>query len=960
MKKLLFLLLFTSSATLAQPYFQQEVNYNIKVRLDDKKHELHAFESVEYINKSPHELAFIYFHLWPNAYKNNSSANAKQFIRNGSDSFYFAEDSLKGSIDSLQFMVDGQTLIWEFDPIHIDICKVNLPNPLKPGEKITITTPFRVKIPGEFSRLGHVGQGYQITQWYPKPAVFDNKGWHAMPYLDQGEFFSEFGSFEVEISVPQNYKVAATGQLQEESEKQWLMEQVAATQKLEELPNSNDFPISSVQYKTLTFKQDQIHDFAWFADKRYLVNKSQVDLPSGKQVDSWVFFLPGKSAQRWNKGAMYIDSALYYYSKWVGEYPYPAATAVQGALLAGGGMEYPMITVISAGGSDFALDQVITHEVGHNWFYGILASNERKYAWMDEGFNSFIENRYMNARYPDATFATMIGDSKVVKTFGFDKIPYPHLQYISASLLSSYGKQQIINTPSDQLNSSNYGLMSYYRTSALLFYLKDYLGETVFDQCMHTYFDRWKFKHPYPEDLQKIFEEVSGKKLDWFFGNLFNTLEQIDYKIASAKKEGNNYLVNVKNTGSAIVPYKIDLLKDDKIVATHWFEGHSEAKTQELAYLEVDKLVINHDYSIPELNMENNSYKTHGLLKKVEPLKIDFLTSISNNETTNIHVIPLVGTNTFDQFLLGASVHNLNIQGGKFNYYLAPMYSFGGQSLAGNFILKYDWLPSAGVFKKVRLMGQYKKFSIMAKTQASITTFFGSHWNQHVQLSLSDIIKRSVDPLIHTSYYQLISLHYNSHQKNALRDQQLKADFNYALGQADFQSFELQYYYDRKLSKKLTLASKWFAGVLLGGNPSPDFWLYTGSSPDYAMSYYRLDRADISHAGSFGQSMVLNDQGGFKIANIAAQDWMGTGSLELVRKGKIIGAFADAGLADGSFYYDAGISLKFGPAKVYVPATSNIYTNLLPDSFDQFSRSIRFSVSANIEQFWNSLDKLLN
>ena len=206
-------LFFYKNTVIAQRnYFQQEVNYQISVKLNDNNHSLTAFEKIKYINNSDQKLEFIYFHLWPNAYKNKKTALSKQFLNQNKTTFYFAKDSELGFIDSLNFKINNQSINWEYDKLNPDICKLILNTALLPKDSIEISTPFYVKIPSaKFSRLGHSEQAYFITQWYPKPAVFDNEGWHPVPYLDQGEFYSEFGSFEVNITLPDNYLLCATG-----------------------------------------------------------------------------------------------------------------------------------------------------------------------------------------------------------------------------------------------------------------------------------------------------------------------------------------------------------------------------------------------------------------------------------------------------------------------------------------------------------------------------------------------------------------------------------------------------------------------------------------------------------------------------------------------------------------------------------------------------------------------------
>ena len=199
-----------------QQYWQQKVDYYIQVSLNDKERSLDAFEKINYTNNSPDTLQFIWFHLWPNAYKNDKTAFSNQLLENGRTDFYFSNNEQRGYINRLDFRTREIVLRTEPHPKHIDIIKVVLDKPLAPGKSIEITTPFHVKLPFNFSRGGYIGNAFQITQWYPKPAVYDSKGWHEMPYLDQGEFYSEFGNFNVEITAPETYIIAASGKLSDE------------------------------------------------------------------------------------------------------------------------------------------------------------------------------------------------------------------------------------------------------------------------------------------------------------------------------------------------------------------------------------------------------------------------------------------------------------------------------------------------------------------------------------------------------------------------------------------------------------------------------------------------------------------------------------------------------------------------------------------------------------------------
>ncbi|MGG9960799.1 M1 family metallopeptidase [Ferruginibacter sp. SUN106] len=500
-------------------YWQQQVNYKIDVTLNDADNTLDGFVKMDYINNSPDTLYFIWIHLWPNAYKNDRTAFSDQQLENGSTAFYFADNDKHGYINRLNFRVNSITAKTEDHPQHQDIIKLILPTPLAPKNSCKIETPFHVKLPYNFSRGGHVEQAYQATQWYPKPAVYDRKGWHPIPYLDQGEFYSEFGNYEVQITLPENYVVAATGDLQEQDEKNWLKARKAfyidKKEKKKITITSVKEPVvaSSKKTKTLHYLQNNVHDFAWFADKTFSVKTDALQLPSGRIITVNIFYY-AINETIWANSIALTKQAILTKSKWLGEYPYNVVSVVDGGN--GGGMEYPTITLLDAGGSEKMLDFVINHEVGHNWFYGILASNERLHPWMDEGMNTYYDNRYALQQYGNTSL-----DLQVKPAFIKNRLP-ADIEPSVLQALTNAKKDQPIATASENFNVANYNMVAYTKTGQWMKLLENTSGRQVFDSCMKEYYHRWSFKHPYPEDFKKVLEEVSGKNLDSAF-SLLNT-----------------------------------------------------------------------------------------------------------------------------------------------------------------------------------------------------------------------------------------------------------------------------------------------------------------------------------------------------------------------------------------------------------------------------------------------------
>jgi len=322
MKSKLFLTLISLAICLhpfAQTsYFQQQVDYKIDVTLDDEHHLLQGWIEMEYTNNSPQTLDKIYMHLWPNAYKNDKSAFAKQQLKNNKRSFHFSEKKDRGYLSGLNYTVNGTTTVIQEYEGNPDIVLLTLPQPLAPHQKISIKTPFTLKIPKVFSRLGHTGQNYFITQWYPKPAVFDTKGWHPIPYLDQGEFYSEFGNFDVKITLPANYVVASTGTTTDDTE--FFNNRVSLTTKL--LANAdaagNWKASSSEGSKTLHYHAENVHDFAWFASKEFMIVKDTARLEEGNQLPVYGYFLL-KNKKNWARSAFYVKRAVEYRSRRIGD-----------------------------------------------------------------------------------------------------------------------------------------------------------------------------------------------------------------------------------------------------------------------------------------------------------------------------------------------------------------------------------------------------------------------------------------------------------------------------------------------------------------------------------------------------------------------------------------------------------------------------------------------------------------
>ena len=944
----------------SQEYFQQKVDTYIDVELDDENHILRGFEKMVYYNNSSLNLDKIIIHLWPNAYKNSNTNLAKQKYSDGSTSFKYADSIDLGYIDSLDFKVNGEIVKWQFLNEQIDISELLLTKPLKPGDSIIITTPFRVKIPsGKFSRLGHIGQSYQITQWFAKPAVFDKNGWHPMSYLDQGEFFSEFGNYDVSITVPKNYVLMATGDLQNKEELEFLNEKAELTSQLikeNKLPvrdslgrKDMSFPKSSVEKKTLRFIQKNVHDFAWFTDKRYHVLKGEVNV-NNRKITSWALFT-NNEAKLWRRSIEYINDATRYFSKWVGEYPYNHVTAVDGTISAGGGMEYPNITVIGSSGDSKSLETVIVHEVGHNWYYGILGSNERDNAWMDEGLNTYIEIRYMEEKYPNGYFRKK--DSTQNKSRGISlNIPMEEkeLQHIAYQFNASRNYDQPLKMGSKDFTQMNYGAMVYCKTGIGFHYLKAFLGEELFDNCMNEYFNQWKFKHPNPNDIKIVFENVSKENLDWFFEDYIKTTKKTDYSLKKVSKiNDQEYLIKLKNVTGYNSPIPVQMINDsNEIISEKWINGFKKDTT--FVYktsVKPSRIAMDYDVITTDYNYKNHIAKANGIFKFYKPIKFKFLPiSINNNKENLIYYSPIIAGNAYDKTMVGLALYNSGINDKKVEWLINPLYGFGSKKLVGSGKIQTN-INTNGLFPRIELGYKIRSYNNEHNelykeqrwTKQEIFTDLRIKSKNLRSSPFQNIILRTIrvddfgpdgtfiwppEPIGKTAYYGEIE--YNLKSRQILKPKELKLNYIYGFNENINLVNCLQL--TSKIEKSYNKSSdkirwRFYAGYHFNQDISKQYSFYL--SGKNGRTDYLYDNIYLGRNSSNQEHLLSrqndNSYGGFKVMDttLRSNSWMISNNFKMDIPKLPIGIFADLGIFKSSS----------GDDKIKLEYNAGIYTSIV-------------------------------
>jgi len=664
---------------LGREYHQNYVKYKIDVKLDDSKHFLEGKETIVYYNNFPDTLKQIDLLLYPNAYKTNKTMFAKQQKKYGNQKFWDSKDHQRGFINITKSLVNNSKsdVVVREDPISTGYIKLD--NPLLPGDSVEIYTEWQVKIPYSFSRMCHSGQKYYISQWFPKIPVYDHDGWHPYPYLTIGEFYYEFGDYEVNITLPDNYVVAATGELTSPQSEHRYLDSLANVGREVLNMDFKEFlqwqmdhknPPSSENYKTLTFTAKNVVDFAWTASKEHLVQKSNFAYEnSTDSIGIWNFFLP-KNRESWKYAIEASEGTLRSYGKLCGHYPYPNVTTVDGDLIAGGGMEYPMLTIINSASNQMQMWQVIAHEIGHNWFYGILGFNERMQPWMDEGLNTYGEMRFMSEEFPDTLgmlydFPFVKNKLKNLNTQNVYQVALNtayYLNYIEPGNLDSY----------DYETSMNYFISVYQRPAMGLRLMEQSVGTENFTIAMNAFYEKWKFKHPQPEDMQVSFENTLQQDLNWFFGDYIQTDKQPDYKLTDfdVKKNGDDFIstIELENKGEATQPFDIVLYKDGKELTKNWYfndEDNIEITTLE----KPDKAVINPDIWGIEENYLNN-YST-----LLPPIDANLIFEVPAANKYLINYLPYLNYNYNEGFKIGGGLYHLDSKLPKNMYMTYGYYS---------------------------------------------------------------------------------------------------------------------------------------------------------------------------------------------------------------------------------------------------------------------------------------------
>lgn len=529
MKKVFaFIFLLATSFNGYTQYWQQRADYKIDISLDHNTHEFTGKQTIVYTNNSPDALQRLYYHLYFNAFQPGSAMDTRSLNIVDPDprvgdriSKLKQEEYGHQHVKSLR--VNGKPV--EFKE-NETILEVVLTTPIAAGAKATLEMEFYGTVPIQIRRSGRnssEGIDYSMSQWYPKLCEYDRNGWHPNPYIGR-EFHGVWGNFEVNITIDKKYIIGATGILQNPQE---IGHGYIDEQKVKR-PSGDKL--------TWKFRAENVHDFAWGADPDFIHTTHQME--NGPLLH---FFYQNDPVygQVWKDGVDLVKKGFKFLCDNFGQYPYPQYSVVQGG---DGGMEYPMMTLITGNRKLPSFVGVVLHEAAHSWYQGILATNESLYPWMDEGFTSYASSEAFNTLFA----GRILGDHSSA--------------YSSYIEIANSDKEEALDTHADHyITNYAYGTASYSKGEVYLAQLKHILGSETFKRGMLRYFDMWKFKHPTADDFIHVMELESNMVLDWYNEYFVQSTKTIDYAVSNFFSNQTKSVAVIERQGLMPMPVEVEV-----------------------------------------------------------------------------------------------------------------------------------------------------------------------------------------------------------------------------------------------------------------------------------------------------------------------------------------------------------------------------------------------------------------
>ncbi len=588
-------------------YWQQYVSYTMDIDMDVESHSYKGYQKATYKNNSPDTLDVLYYHLYWNVFKPGSSLYWHNETRKDPDKRISALKKLKpgeaGDYQIFSLKQNGKPVKFE---ITESVMKVFLDTPIAPGETHVFEMEYKVQIPKLIRRSGREskeGVMYSMAQWYPKIAEYRPDGWHADPFLGR-EFFGIWGDFDVRIHIDRDYIVGGSGYLQNEDEI-WKKDK------------AGNWTLKKTRKKKRTwhFIAPDVHDFSWAADPDYIRKTTEAE---GVQLNFY-YQKNQHIDKKWTQLQDYTKKALKFFNMTLGPYPYKQYSVIQAG---DGGMEYAMCTFITGKRSESSLVGVMIHELAHSWFQFVLATDETRHHWLDEGFTVFISELAFKLIYEKEESPNVWTDN--LETY------YAYKDYEFKEPVSIFSESYI--------SHQNYWVNAYTKGAMFLVHLVNIAGLSATLNFLKDYYEQWKFKHPRPEDMLRTAEKSTGMELDWLYNEWIESLHEVDYAVKKVENKNGKSLITLEKKGSMPVPFDVYVVPEEGPAKVYhvpyfrtlkyrnrtifgdkgklttlkpWYDGFPEYSFEvDIPFEDIKTVVIDPYYYTADVDYKNNVWKS--------------------------------------------------------------------------------------------------------------------------------------------------------------------------------------------------------------------------------------------------------------------------------------------------------------------------------------------------------------
>lgn len=887
-------------------------------------------QETTFYNDTETTLNSIFFHNWPNAFRDNKTPLAKRIVENYSKSFHFTTEKNRGKTSIYEMNIDGEIAIWTDFVQNPDILEVRLKKPLKPGETVTIETTYEVILPNDkFTRYGRDKERFNLRYWFLSPAIYEDS-WKVYNHLDLDDLYVNFTDYDITFTTPKDYYLAT------DLDKFTVANPTNITYKLK---GQKEQDVEIVLYKTGYYRTFFTNDLAVTSNLNGTILSDQLRTDILNRELSFLREYLGD----FNQKHILINSVSYDKNPVYGFNQLP--------------------TFLTPFSDSFEWDIKMFKVLSQKYIEQLFLINKREDHWLSDALHTYLMIKYVERFYPEMKAVGDISKIWGVKSFKLAKIDFNEKYAFVNQFATRKNLDQALTTPIDSLSNFNRKLVNKYKAGLGLRYLEDYLGEEIIYEAIKNYADDFRNKKLISEVFSNYLK--TDKDLKWFFGDYVETNKKIDYTIKRIEKTEDSIHVTIKNKRNIAPPVKLYGISDKEIKFEEWIEGIDSITTVTIPRNGFDRITLNYEGHLPENNLRNNWKNVKPKLFN-KPVQMRFLMDIEDPNYNQLFYIPTFGYNFYDGIILGLAFTNKTIINKNFEYKISPSYGFKSNDLSGSYSVLYQYLPENKKVDRFAVGVGGSNFNYAPDLRYN--SFSASTSVTFRRKNLRDVANRAMsasfisidkefDPeqLEHpeTNKYNVFSLGYGYSRPGIITDLRYSANLQFA---DKFSKFSATARFRKLTNTNTQFDVRWYGGVFLRNDTATDYFSFALDRPtDYLFQYEYLGRSEDT--GFFSQQVIINE-GGFKsmLEVPFANQWLTTVNMS-VGIWRWAEVYGDVGLVKNRgmnpyFAYDSGVRFNFVQdiLEVYFPFYSNLGWEI---SQPRYAEKIRFVLVIRPKSIYN-------